>query len=85
MLEIISAASEFDQLPMRPGEEEAVRKLLSHAVVAAPEGVRFTDPHAKVNALMQAHFSRTHVAGGCGQVWESVKAWVGTGKRWEQR
>ena len=64
MLEIVSAASEFDTLPMRPGEDEAVRKLLAHAPVAAPEGVKYTDPHTKVNALLQAHFSRTHIAGG---------------------
>ena len=63
MLEIISAASEFDTLPMRPGEEDTIKKLLAHSVVAAPEGVKYTDPHTKVNALLQAHFSRQHIAG----------------------
>jgi len=63
MLEIVSASSEFDTLPMRPSEEDTVKKLLAHSVVAAPEGVKYTDPHTKVNALLQAHFSRQHIAG----------------------
>lgn len=62
LLEILSSASEFDNLAIRPGEEEAVRKLLMHAPVpvVAP---RYTDPHTKANALLQAHFSRTHLGG----------------------
>lgn len=63
LLEILSAASEFDTLPVRPGEEEAVRKCLLHSPIAAPEGVKYTDPHAKVNALLQAYFSRQSMVG----------------------
>lgn len=33
MLEIVSAASEFDSVPLRPGEEDTVKKLLHHAPV----------------------------------------------------
>ena len=62
LLEILSSASEFDELPIRPGEEEAVRKLLMHAPVAV-ESPRYTDPHIKANALLQAHFSRVHLGG----------------------
>ena len=62
LLEILSAASEFDELPVRPGEEDAVRKLLAHAPVAV-ERARYTDPHTKANALLQAHFSRAPIAG----------------------
>ncbi len=58
LLEILSAASEFDAIPMRPGEEEAVRKLLAHAPLAV-ERARYTDPHTKANALLQAHFTRS--------------------------
>ena len=57
LLEILSAASEFDAIPMRPGEEDAVRKLLAHAPLAV-ERARYTDPHTKANALLQAHFTR---------------------------
>ncbi|KAG1663033.1 hypothetical protein FOA52_005725 [Chlamydomonas sp. UWO 241] len=63
MLEIVCAASEFDTVPLRPGEEDTVERLLKHAVVAAPARVKYTDPHTKVNALLQAHFSRTPLAG----------------------
>ncbi len=52
LLEILSAASEFDELPLRPGEEDAVRRLLLHAPVAVDKP-RFTDPHVKANALLQ--------------------------------
>lgn len=34
MLEIVSAATEYDGMPLRPGEDETVRKLLAHAHVA---------------------------------------------------
>lgn len=60
LLEIVSAASEFDNLTLRPGEEEAIRKLLAHAPVAVDKP-KYTDPHVKANALLQAHFSRTHI------------------------
>ena len=53
LLEILSSASEFDDLAIRPGEEEAVRKLLMHAAVAVDKP-RYTDPHTKANALLQA-------------------------------
>ena len=65
LLEILCGAAEFDDLPLRPGEEEAVRKLLLHAKVAVGGadggGVRFTDPHVKANALLQAHFARARL------------------------
>jgi pre-mRNA-splicing helicase BRR2 len=53
LLEIIAAATEFDELPMRPGEDEAVRKLLTHSPVAMAKP-KYTDPHTKAHALMQA-------------------------------
>ncbi len=56
LLEILSSASEFDDLAIRPGEEEAVRKLLMHAAVAVDKP-RYTDPHTKANALLQARMS----------------------------
>jgi hypothetical protein len=52
LLEIVSAASEFDSLPLRPGEEGAVQRMISHAPVAV-DRPRFSDPHTKVNALLQ--------------------------------
>jgi pre-mRNA-splicing helicase BRR2 len=60
LLEIMCAASEYDTLPQRPGDEEAVRRLLMHAQLAV-ESAKWGDPHTKANALLQAHFSRTHL------------------------
>lgn len=65
LLEIVSAASEFDTLPLRPGEETVVQKMISHAPVAVDKP-RFSDPHTKVNALLQAHFSRERLSGDLG-------------------
>jgi len=62
VLEILCAASEFAQLPLRPGEEEAVRRLLAHSPLTL-ESARPSEPAAKANALLQAHFSRRPVGG----------------------
>ena len=57
LLEIISAASEFDELPVRPGEEESVERLLRHAklAISKPE---YSDPHTKANALIQVNMRK---------------------------
>lgn len=65
LLEIVSAASEFDTLPMRPGEENVVGKMINHAPVSV-DHPKFSDPHTKVNALLQAHFSRERLTGDLG-------------------
>ncbi len=52
LLEIISAASEFDDLPVRPGEEESVERLLRHAKLSITEP-KYGNPHTKANALIQ--------------------------------
>jgi pre-mRNA-splicing helicase BRR2 len=65
LLEIVSAASEFDTLPMRPGEENVVEKMINHAPVAV-DHPKFSDAHTKVNALLQAHFSRERLSGDLG-------------------
>ena len=62
LLEILSSASEYAQLPIRPGEEEVVRKLINHQRFSF-ENPKVTDPHVKANALLQAHFSRQFVGG----------------------
>ncbi|XP_027343786.1 DExH-box ATP-dependent RNA helicase DExH12 [Abrus precatorius] len=62
LLEVLSSASEYAQLPIRPGEEEVVRKLINHQRFSF-ENPKVTDPHVKANALLQAHFSRQYVGG----------------------
>ncbi|KAL2892261.1 DExH-box ATP-dependent RNA helicase DExH12 [Bienertia sinuspersici] len=62
LLEILASASEYSLLPVRPGEEELIRKLIHHQRFSF-ENPKYIDPHVKANALLQAHFSR-HPVGG---------------------
>ncbi|CAL5322251.1 unnamed protein product [Camellia sinensis] len=62
ILEILASASEYAQLPIRPGEEELIRRLINHQSFSF-ENPKCTDPHVKANALLQAHFSRQVVGG----------------------
>uniref|UniRef100_A0A5B7AAE8 RNA helicase n=1 Tax=Davidia involucrata TaxID=16924 RepID=A0A5B7AAE8_DAVIN len=62
LLEILASASEYAQLPIRPGEEELIRRLINHQRFSF-ENPKCTDPHVKANALLQAHFSRQLVGG----------------------
>ncbi|KAJ0262082.1 Brr2 [Hirschfeldia incana] len=57
LLEILTSASEYDMIPVRPGEEDRVRRLINHQRFSF-ENPNCTDPHVKANALLQAHFSR---------------------------
>eukprot|EP00899_Mesostigma_viride_P012040 jgi/Mesvir1/20837/Mv07930-RA.1 len=63
MLEILSSASEYGKLPVRPGEEERIRKMINHQRLAPSEQPKYNDPHVKANTLLQAHFSRHAVHG----------------------
>ncbi|XP_070055782.1 DExH-box ATP-dependent RNA helicase DExH12-like [Nicotiana tomentosiformis] len=62
LLEILASASEYKRLPIRPGEEELTRRLINHQRFSF-RNPKYTDPHTKANALLQAHFSR-QVLGG---------------------
>ena len=62
LLEILSSASEYAYLPIRPGEEDVVRRLINHQRFSF-ESPKVKDPHVKANALLQAHFSRQSVGG----------------------
>ncbi|XP_050210373.1 DExH-box ATP-dependent RNA helicase DExH12-like [Mercurialis annua] len=62
LLEILASASEYAQLPIRPGEEEVLRRLINHQRFSF-ENPRYSDPHVKANVMLQAHFSR-HAVGG---------------------
>lgn len=54
--------SHCSDLCLGAGEDETVRRLLIHAHMAV-ESAKWTDPHTKANALLQAHFSRTNLTG----------------------
>nr|GMC55286.1 DExH-box ATP-dependent RNA helicase DExH12-like [Ipomoea batatas] len=60
LLEILTAASEYQQLPIRPGEEELIRSLVNDHRYSF-ENPKYSDPCVKANALLQAHFCRQMV------------------------
>ncbi|KAJ9550083.1 hypothetical protein OSB04_022626 [Centaurea solstitialis] len=71
LLEILASASEYEQLPVRPGEEELIRRLINHQRFSF-ENPKYADPHVKANALIQAHFSRQMIGGNLGSDQQEV-------------
>jgi pre-mRNA-splicing helicase BRR2 len=68
LLDILSSASEFDNLPVRIGEESALQKLAGRVPVPlTPPGggppPSFSDPHVKAHLLLQSHLSRLPLGG----------------------
>eukprot|EP00271_Cylindrocystis_brebissonii_P012705 TRINITY_DN317_c0_g1_i1.p1 TRINITY_DN317_c0_g1~~TRINITY_DN317_c0_g1_i1.p1 ORF type:complete len:2233 (-),score=420.67 TRINITY_DN317_c0_g1_i1:1930-8628(-) len=66
LLEILTSASEFSSLPVRPGEEETLRKMSNHQRFGL-DNPKFGDPHVKANVLLQSHFARYPVQGPLAQ------------------
>jgi pre-mRNA-splicing helicase BRR2 len=60
LLEILCAASEYDDLPIRHKEDSLLEKLHSRIPVKI-EKDKFHDPHNKALILLQCHFSRTQL------------------------
>ena len=58
VLEILTASSEYADLPVRQYEENVLRKLAHHLPQRLPESAKYSDPHTKALVLLQAHFSR---------------------------
>lgn len=66
LLEIISSAAEYEDVPVRH-HEDSVLQQLSTRLPNKPTGtggaaVRFNDPHIKTNLLIQAHLSRIQLS-----------------------
>ncbi|XP_055829264.1 DExH-box ATP-dependent RNA helicase DExH14 [Solanum dulcamara] len=59
-LQILSGASEYDELPLRHNEENYNEKL-AEKVRYAVDHNRLDDPHVKTNLLFQAHFSQSEL------------------------
>lgn len=57
LLEIVSAATEFESIPIRHHEDATLRKIYDRLPVKLPQP-DFTKPDTKTNILLQAHFSR---------------------------
>eukprot|EP00579_Thalassiosira_antarctica_P032956 CAMPEP_0201991530 /NCGR_PEP_ID=MMETSP0905-20130828/340_1 /ASSEMBLY_ACC=CAM_ASM_000554 /TAXON_ID=420261 /ORGANISM="Thalassiosira antarctica, Strain CCMP982" /LENGTH=2336 /DNA_ID=CAMNT_0048545961 /DNA_START=59 /DNA_END=7069 /DNA_ORIENTATION=- len=58
ILEILSHASEFGNLPIRQGEEKALKILARNLPQKLPESAQFQDPRTKALVLLHCHFSR---------------------------
>jgi pre-mRNA-splicing helicase BRR2 len=57
LLEIISASTEFEDVPIRHHEDGILQKIFERVAVKFNVS-KFNDPHVKTNILLQAHFSR---------------------------
>lgn len=57
ILEIVCAAGEFEQLPVRLHDDQSIAVLHEQAKIKL-DNPQFHDPHTKANVLLQAHFSR---------------------------
>lgn len=66
LLEIVAAAAEFADLPIRQTDASVLRRLAAHAVVplaavtadGADADARLADPHVKAQLLWQSHLAR---------------------------
>jgi len=58
ILEILSHASEFGNLPIRQGEEKALKILARNLHQKLPESAQFQDPRTKALVLLHCHFGR---------------------------
>jgi len=60
LLDILCAASEFDAVPVRSGEEATLRGLAQSLGIKV-EKEKLNDPHTKAQLLLSAHFNRTPI------------------------
>jgi len=60
LLDILCAASEFDSVPVRAGEEATLRGL-AQSLGMKVEKEKLNDPHTKAQLLLSAHFNRTAI------------------------
>jgi len=60
LVDILCAASEFDAVPVRFGEEATLRGLAQSLGIKI-EKDKLNDPHTKAQLLLNAHFNRTPI------------------------
>ncbi|KAK9487748.1 Sec63 Brl domain-containing protein [Lipomyces starkeyi] len=59
ILEIVTAAAEYEIVPIRRHEENTLKKIYDRVPIKmAPENLSYESPHFKAFVLLQAHFSR---------------------------
>jgi len=62
VMEILSAASEFSSLPIRHGEEKALRIIARNLKHQLPISAQYHDSNTKALILLQSHFSRKSIS-----------------------
>uniref|UniRef100_A0A7N8YMN6 Activating signal cointegrator 1 complex subunit 3 n=1 Tax=Mastacembelus armatus TaxID=205130 RepID=A0A7N8YMN6_9TELE len=64
LIEIISNAAEYKNIPIRHHEDALLRQVntLAQKVPHKPNNPKFNDPHVKTNLLLQAHLSRMQLS-----------------------
>ncbi|KAJ3286172.1 DEIH-box ATPase [Borealophlyctis nickersoniae] len=60
LLQIIAAAAEFEDVPIRHHEDAVLKRIYERLPVKA-DSPNYNDPHFKTNILLQAHFSRVQL------------------------
>ncbi|XP_074602133.1 U5 small nuclear ribonucleoprotein l(3)72Ab [Brevipalpus obovatus] len=60
LIEVISAATEYEHLPIRHREEQVLKQIYE-VMPYKPRNPKFNDPHLKTNLLIQAHLSRINL------------------------
>jgi pre-mRNA-splicing helicase BRR2 len=58
LIDIICSAYEFDDIPIRHGEDELLRSLANDINFKKGETLDFSDPHVKSNILLQIYLNR---------------------------
>uniref|UniRef100_A0A452IEJ5 Activating signal cointegrator 1 complex subunit 3 n=1 Tax=Gopherus agassizii TaxID=38772 RepID=A0A452IEJ5_9SAUR len=58
LIEIISNAAEYENIPIRHHEDNLLRQKVPHKL----NNPKFNDPHVKTNLLLQAHLSRMQLS-----------------------
>merc|ERR1712112_348703 len=71
LIEIISAAAEYEELSIRHGEDSLLRNLATR-LPNKLQSSKFNDPHVKANLLLQAHMSRMQLSAELQQDTETI-------------
>ena len=61
MVEILSSAAEYENLPIRHKEDVLLKQLSTRVPLKLPQA-HYNDPHIKTNLLIQAHLSRLQLS-----------------------
>ena len=61
LLEIVTAAAEFESIPIRRHEDQVLRRVYDRVPVKLADGPKYEEQAFKAYILLQAHFARLHL------------------------